>query len=80
MLEVNEGAFRPQGSAQLLPVYDLSLRLQEQAKHLERLFLNSYAKTRLSQFTAAQIDAESIELGTHPRGIGSCHTTLSFFV
>jgi hypothetical protein len=80
MLEINEGAFPPQGSAQLLPVYDLSLRLQEQAKHLERLFLNGYTKTGLPQFTTAQIDTKSIELGTRPRGIGSCHTVLRFFV
>ena len=69
MLEINEGAFWPKRRADLLTVYGLSLRLQEQAKHLERLFLNGYAKTGLSQFAAAQIDAESIELGTHPRGI-----------
>jgi hypothetical protein len=59
MFEVNKGVFRPQGSAQLLPVYDLSLRLQEQAKHLERLFLNGHPNPGAEQFPAAQSGAVS---------------------
>jgi hypothetical protein len=51
----------------LLPVYDLSLRLQEQAKHLERLFLNGHPNPGAEQFAAAQIDVESTESRTRRR-------------
>jgi hypothetical protein len=66
MLEVNEGIFRPQGTAQLLTGNDSSLGLQEQAQYLQRLMLNTCGNAAgFPQFTAAQIELEPVKTSTH---------------
>jgi hypothetical protein len=66
MLKVNKGLVRPQSGAQLLSVYDFSLVLQQQAKHLQRLLLEAHSKAvGCPQVTAAQIDLETVKANTH---------------
>ena len=62
MVEIDEGVFVPDSSAQGLAGHDLSRVLQQRNQNLERLLLQTNAGALLAQFSSLEIylkDAES---------------------
>ena len=74
VLEIHEGVVVPQRILKLLATDNSSLGLQEQAKDLQRLLLNSdYGAFGCTQFAAAQIDLEPVKASANCMCTGACH-------